>query len=137
MELSRKIRAVWSGLCCVVCKSISNRFIALCTSCVCFRNEPPFSCRQETCEETPNTWNTDIRVTTDPPAEVRPRFVGNWFPDAFAHSMLHYIQALDEGKPYLCSGRHNLQVVALIEAGYRSVQEGREVTRTEIMGEDA
>lgn len=78
-----------------------------------------------------------VIVTTDPPAEIRPRFTGKWFPDAFTNAMLHYIRSLEEGKPYLCSGRHNLQVVALIEAGYRSVQEGREITRKEIMGEDA
>lgn len=78
-----------------------------------------------------------VIITTDPPAEIRPRFTGKWFPDAFTNAMLHYIRSLEEGKPYLCSGRHNLQVVALIEAGYRSVQEGREITRKEIMGEDA
>lgn len=77
-----------------------------------------------------------VVITADPPAEVRPRFTGKWSPDAFEHSMLHFIRSLAEGKPYLCSGRHNLQVVALIEAGYRSVQEGREVTRAEIMGEE-
>jgi len=78
-----------------------------------------------------------VIVTTEPPAEVRPRFTGKWFPDAFRNAMLHYIRSLEEGKPYLCSGRHNLQVIALIEAGYRSVQEGREVTRKEIMNENA
>lgn len=78
-----------------------------------------------------------VIVSTDPPAEIRPRFSGKWSPDAFGNAMLHYIQALDEGKPYLCSGRHNLQVVALIEAAYRSAQEGREVKIVEIMGEQA
>ncbi|GIV21456.1 MAG: oxidoreductase [Armatimonadota bacterium] len=78
-----------------------------------------------------------VIVTADPPAEIRPRFTGKWFPDAFSNAISHYIRSLEEGKPYLCSGRHNLQVVALIEAGYRSVQEGREVTRKEIMGDDA
>lgn len=78
-----------------------------------------------------------VIVTADPPAEIRPRFTGKWFPDAFSNAISHYIRSLEEGKPYLCSGRHNLQVVALIEAGYRSVQEGREITRKEIMGEDA
>ncbi len=78
-----------------------------------------------------------VIVAQEPPAEIRPRFTGKWFPDAFSNAMLHYIQALDEVKPHLCSGRHNLQVVALIEAGYRSAQEGREITRAEIMGEDA
>ncbi|MCS6831774.1 MAG: Gfo/Idh/MocA family oxidoreductase [Armatimonadota bacterium] len=78
-----------------------------------------------------------VIVTADPPAEIRPRFSGRWFPDAFANAMTHYIRSLQEGKPSLCNGRHNLQVVALIEAGYRSVQEGREILRKEIMGDDA
>lgn len=75
--------------------------------------------------------------TVEPSAEIRPRFNGKWFPDAFGNAMRHFLDALQTGKPYLCSGRHNLQVVALIEAGYRSAREGREVTRQEVMGEEA
>lgn len=75
--------------------------------------------------------------SVQPPAEIRPHFQGKWFPDACSHAMLHFLDALQTGKPYLCSGRQNLQVVALIEAGYRSAREGREVTRREVMGEEA
>ena len=61
---------------------------------------------------------------------------GTWFPDAFGSAMAHFIDALDAGTPFLCSGRDNLKAVALIEAGYRSAAEGREVAVAEVLAEE-
>jgi predicted dehydrogenase len=71
-------------------------------------------------------------VTVDPPARIFPQFQGKWFPDAFANAMCHFIDALEAGKPFWCSGRDNLNVVAIIEAAYISVKERREVRRDEL-----
>jgi predicted dehydrogenase len=46
--------------------------------------------------------------------------------------MCHFIDALEAGKPFWCSGRDNLNVVAVIEAAYISVKERREVRRDEL-----
>ncbi|MCS7225142.1 MAG: Gfo/Idh/MocA family oxidoreductase [Armatimonadetes bacterium] len=72
-------------------------------------------------------------VTTDPPARIFPQFQGKWFPDAFANVMTHFIDCLDQGKPFLCSGRDNLNAIAMIEGAYLSAEEGRSVTRREVM----
>ncbi|NOZ21846.1 MAG: Gfo/Idh/MocA family oxidoreductase [Planctomycetes bacterium] len=75
----------------------------------------------------------DICVTTcDPPSEIRPKFQGKWFPDAFGNSMCHFLDALDKEKPFLSSGRENLKAVALAEAAYLSAAERREVRREEL-----
>ncbi|MEW6356502.1 MAG: Gfo/Idh/MocA family oxidoreductase [Planctomycetota bacterium] len=75
----------------------------------------------------------DICITTsDPPSEIRPKFQGKWFPDAFGNSMCHFIDALDKGKPFLSSGRENLKAVAMAEAAYISANERRAVCREEL-----
>ncbi|MGQ9461458.1 MAG: Gfo/Idh/MocA family protein [Candidatus Fervidibacter sp.] len=71
-------------------------------------------------------------VTVDPPAKIYPQFQGRWSPDAFANAICHFIDALETGKPFWCSGRDNLNVVAIIEAAYISVEERREVRRDEL-----
>ena len=53
---------------------------------------------------------------------------GTWFPDAFGRSMAHFIDALDQGRPFLCSGRDNLKSLAVMEAAYLSAAERREVS---------
>jgi len=73
-------------------------------------------------------------VTVDPPAKIFPQFQGKWFPDAFANAMCHFIDALEAGKPFWCSGRDNLNAVAIAEAAYRSVAERREIRRDELLG---
>lgn len=75
-------------------------------------------------------------VTTDPPTRIYPQFQGKWFPDAFANAMCHFIDALEAGKPFLCSGRDNLNVVAIIEAANISVKERREVKREEVFASE-
>jgi predicted dehydrogenase len=56
-----------------------------------------------------------------------------WFPDAFGYAMAHFVDALDAGKPFWCEGRDNLNVIALIEAAYRSVADRRVVALDEIV----
>jgi predicted dehydrogenase len=77
---------------------------------------------------------SEIRITSlDPaPRTILPQFTGTWFPDAFGHSMAHFVDALDQGQPFLCAGRENLRTIAVIEAAYRSVEEGRVVGVAEI-----
>jgi predicted dehydrogenase len=70
-------------------------------------------------------------VTAEPPARIFPVFQGKWFPDAFGNAMTHFIDALEANRPFLCDGRDNLNVVALIEGAYLSVRERREVRREE------
>jgi D-apiose dehydrogenase len=73
-----------------------------------------------------------ISLDTTPQAVV-PLFSGAWFPDAFGHSMAHFIDALDAGRPFLCSGRDNLKTIAIGEAAYRSAAEGRVVEIAELL----
>ena len=63
-------------------------------------------------------------ATIRPAARTFPQFHGEWFPDAFGHSMVEFLTALAEGRPPLCNGRDNLEVIAAIEAAYRSMAEG-------------
>ncbi len=72
-------------------------------------------------------------VTVDPPARIYPQFQGKWFPDAFANAMCHFIDGLEKGTPFWCSGRDNLNAVAIAEAAYRSVAERREIHRSELL----
>lgn len=69
--------------------------------------------------------------------EFGPEFSGQWFPDAFGAAMVHFVEALDSGLPFLCSGRDNLKSVALIEASYISAAENRVVRPDDLLGEDA
>ncbi len=72
-------------------------------------------------------------ATADPPAYIFPKFQGKWFPDAFAAVMIHFIDSLDQGTSFLCSGRDNLNPVSMIEGAYLSSAEKRPVTREEVM----
>jgi predicted dehydrogenase len=71
----------------------------------------------------------EFRVTcTEPtPRTIIPQYSGTWFPDAFGHTMAHYMDALESGQPFWCSGRDNLRTVAIVEGAYRSAAEGRVV----------
>ncbi|GBC97528.1 Inositol 2-dehydrogenase [bacterium HR17] len=72
-------------------------------------------------------------VTVDPPARIYPQFQGKWFPDAFANAMCHFIDALEAGRPFWCSGCDNLNAVAIAEAAYISAKERRAVQRAELL----
>ncbi|HEX6972605.1 MAG TPA: Gfo/Idh/MocA family oxidoreductase [Limnochordia bacterium] len=67
------------------------------------------------------------------PRRIIPHIQGRWFPDAFGRSMAHFVDALDRGTPFLCSGRDNLKTVAIVEAAYRSIAERREVAIAEVI----
>jgi predicted dehydrogenase len=76
----------------------------------------------------------EFRVTCiDPtPRTIVPQYTGTWFPDAFGHTMAHFIDALESGQPFRCSGPDNLKTVAIVEAAYRSAAEGRVVRIAEV-----
>ncbi|AEI43266.1 Gfo/Idh/MocA family protein [Paenibacillus mucilaginosus] len=59
---------------------------------------------------------------------------GSWFPDAFAGSMIAFINAVSEGQAPPVTARDNLQTVALTAAMVVSSKEGRVVERSEILG---
>jgi predicted dehydrogenase len=67
------------------------------------------------------------------PCRIYPEVRGSWFPDAFGHAMVHFIDALESGRPFLCEARDNLKTIAIIEAAYRSAEEGRAVDIAEVM----
>jgi predicted dehydrogenase len=64
---------------------------------------------------------------------VEPRWPEVWFPDAFAGTMGELLGAL-QGERLTISGRDNLQTLALLDAGYRSLEEKRLVRVEEITG---
>jgi predicted dehydrogenase len=78
----------------------------------------------------------EFRVTCQEPTPrtITPQTSGSWFPDAFGHTMAHFIEALESGQPFRCSGRDNLRTLAIVEAAYRSAAEGRVVRTAEEAG---
>ncbi len=65
--------------------------------------------------------------------ELTPEVKGDWFPDAFGNSMAHFVDALDNDRPFYCEGRDNLKSVALIEATYLSSSENRVIFPDELL----
>lgn len=65
---------------------------------------------------------------------VEPTWDSMWFPDAFAGVMEQMQFALKSGEAPLLTGRDNLGTMALIDAGYRSMQTGCSVRPSEITG---
>jgi predicted dehydrogenase len=63
----------------------------------------------------------------------QPKWPEVWFPDAFAGTMGALFTALGGGENVL-AGEGNLPTMALIEAGYRSLDEKRLVRIDEITG---
>ena len=66
---------------------------------------------------------------------VAPHTRGTWFPHAFGLTMAHFRQALAARRTPLCSVQDNLNVMAVLEATYRSGAEHRVVEVAEIMGD--
>ena len=62
---------------------------------------------------------------------VEPRWETMWFPHAFRGVMEQLQYALKTGTPPALSGADNLRTMALVEAGYRSIAEGRTVRLAE------
>ncbi len=73
------------------------------------------------------------RPRNQPGYVFQPRWPEVWFPDAFAGTMGALLDALGGG-PNLLDGRDNLKTMAMIEAGYRSLDEKRVVRIEEITG---
>lgn len=65
--------------------------------------------------------------------ELTPEVKGTWFPDAFGNSMAHFVDALDNKRPFYCEGKDNLKSVAVIEAIYISASENRVVFPDELL----
>lgn len=63
---------------------------------------------------------------------VEPRWETMWFPHAFKGVMEQLQYALESGTQPMLSGRDNLGTMALVEAGYRSIKEGRAVSLAEL-----
>jgi predicted dehydrogenase len=63
---------------------------------------------------------------------VEPRWETMWFPHAFKGVMAQLQDALRDGREPELSGRDNVMTMALVEAGYRSIKEGRSVRLAEL-----
>jgi predicted dehydrogenase len=62
---------------------------------------------------------------------VQPSWDTRWFPHAFAGVMEQLQYSLKTGTPPMLSASDNLKTMALVEAGYRSIQESRAVRLAE------
>jgi hypothetical protein len=67
-----------------------------------------------------------------PDAAIEPHWTGRWFPDAFSATMAEVLRAVADGGTPSISGRDNLGTMALLEAAYRSAEEGRAVKLSEL-----
>ncbi len=63
-----------------------------------------------------------------------PRWTQVWFPDAFEGTMTQLLCAVESGAEPEISGRDNLKTLALVDAAYRSLDEGRAVAIREVTG---
>lgn len=82
----------------------------------------------------PNRTPSTLTFTTSaqPGVWITPRWREVWFPDAFQGPMADLMNAIATGTPAVTSGADNLGTMALIEAGYRSLEEHRPVSLAEI-----
>ncbi|WHS30202.1 Gfo/Idh/MocA family oxidoreductase [Brucella sp. NM4] len=79
----------------------------------------------------PSTLTYASKKTTDG-KWVRPKWETMWFPHAFIGVMEQLQYAIQSGEPPALSVADNVKTVALIEAGYKSIDEGRTVKLSEI-----
>ncbi len=79
----------------------------------------------------PSTLTYASKNTTDG-KWVSPEWETMWFPHAFIGVMEQLQYALHSGEPPALSVADNVKTVALIEAGYKSIDEGRTVRLSEI-----
>jgi predicted dehydrogenase len=79
----------------------------------------------------PSTLTYASRTTTGG-KWVTPKWDTQWFPHAFIGVMEQLQYALKTGEPPALSVADNVRTVALVEAGYRSIAEGRTVRLSEI-----
>lgn len=76
----------------------------------------------------------DWSTTDDDGAWHQPRWDSVWFPDAFAGPMGELHCALEDGREPSIAGRDNLLTMALVDAAYRSNNEHRAVSISEVTG---
>ncbi len=83
----------------------------------------------------PNRNPSTLTFTTlaEPGVWVTPRWREVWFPDAFQGPMADLMHAIATGTQPSTNGADNLGTMALIEAGYRSINEHRPVAVAEIL----
>ena len=65
----------------------------------------------------------------------QPRWEERWFPQAFKGTMGQLMRAIQEDAEPAISGRTTLGTMTLVEAAYRSLQEGRAVSLAEVRAE--
>jgi predicted dehydrogenase len=75
----------------------------------------------------------DFTTTHRPGYWLQPRWPEVWFPDAFVGPMAMLLRALEEDAEPEISGRDNLKTMALVDAAYRSLSEGRAVRLDEVL----
>lgn len=61
---------------------------------------------------------------------------GDWFNDAFGESMRAFLGSLDGGPGYPFMGKDDLEIMAVVEAAYKSAAVGRAVNPVEIAGKE-
>ncbi|MFK4820865.1 Gfo/Idh/MocA family protein [Ochrobactrum quorumnocens] len=79
----------------------------------------------------PSTLTYASKKTTDG-KWVSPKWETMWFPHAFIGVMEQLQYAIHSGEPPALSVADNVKTVALVEAGYKSIDEGRTVRLSEI-----
>lgn len=84
--------------------------------------------------EYPNRCPSTLTYTTvaQPGVWITPRWQEAWFPDAFQGPMADLMDAIARQRQPAVSGADNLGTLAVIEAGYRSIQKRRLVEIAEI-----
>jgi predicted dehydrogenase len=82
----------------------------------------------------PNRSPSTLTYTSSaqPGVWITPRWSEVWFPDAFVGPMADLMHAVRRGVQPVVSGADNLNTMAVIEAGYRSLREHRPVEIAEI-----
>jgi predicted dehydrogenase len=78
----------------------------------------------------------DFTLKRQPGYVFSPRWKEVWFPDAFEGTMGQLLDSLARDSEPEISGRDNLHTMALVEAGYQSLQERRLVRVAEFMPPD-
>jgi predicted dehydrogenase len=64
-----------------------------------------------------------------------PELNRRWFPDAFKGTMAQLMRAVEDDTEPEIGGRDNLRTIAAVEACYRSIESGRTVRFSEMLGE--
>ena len=85
----------------------------------------------------PNAVPSTIEFTTRGSVHMTaPQWKEVWFPDAFSGPMGELMDSIARKREPVIGGRDNLQTMALVEAGYRSLEQHRPVAINEVTGEN-